>query len=50
MSLSYWKAIGSTELTTSPKVLTIIYGRSFWPHGLIPSCSVMLGGKSVCRD
>jgi hypothetical protein len=50
MSLSCWKAIGSPELTPSPTLLTAFDGRSFRPHGMIPSCPVTLGGKSVCVE
>ena len=47
LSLSYWKAIGSPELVTSPMTLKSFDGRGFQPHGLIPSLPVELGGKSV---
>jgi hypothetical protein len=50
MSLSCWKAIGSPELTPSPTLLTAFDGHSFRPHGMIPSCPVTLGGKSICVE
>ena len=45
LSLSYWKAIGSPELVTSPTTLKSFDGRGFQPHGLISSLAVDLGGK-----
>ena len=47
LSLSYWKAIGSPELVTSPTTLKAFDGQGFQPHGLILTLSVELGGKSV---
>jgi hypothetical protein len=45
MSLACWKAIGQPELSPSPTLLTAFDGRSFRPHGIIPSFPVQLGGK-----
>jgi len=47
MSLSCWQAIGSSELFKSPTLLTAFDGRSFRPHGIIPSFPVQLAGKTV---
>jgi hypothetical protein len=48
MSLACWKAIGQPELSPSPTLLTAFDGRSFQPHGIIPSFPVQLGGKTMC--
>jgi hypothetical protein len=48
MSLVCWKAIGHPILSPSPTLLTTFDGRSFQPHGIIPSFPVQLGGKTVC--
>ena len=40
MSLACWKAIGQPELSSSPTLLTAFDGRSFRPHGIIPSFPV----------
>ena len=37
MSLSCWKGLGSPELSQSTTMLTAFDGRSFWPHGILPS-------------
>jgi hypothetical protein len=50
ISLAYWKAIGQPELSPSPTLLTAFDGRSFRPHGIIPSFPVQLGGKTVCVE
>ena len=47
MSLSCWKGLGSPELYKSTTMLTSFDGRSFWPHGILPSLKVHLGGKPV---
>ena len=31
-------------------MLTYFDGRSFWPHGIIPSLEVQLGGKTVAIE
>jgi hypothetical protein len=48
MSLACWKAIGHLILSPSPTLITTFDGRSFHPHGIIPSFPVQLGGKTVC--
>ena len=50
MSLACWKAIGQPKLSPSPTLLTAFDGHSFWPHGIIPSFPVQLGGKTVCVE
>ena len=47
LSLSCWKSIGSPELVTSPMTLKSFDGQGFQSHGIIPSLSVELGGKTV---
>jgi hypothetical protein len=48
MLLACWKAIGQPILSPSLSLLTAFDGRSFRPHGIIPSFPVQLGGKTVC--
>jgi hypothetical protein len=50
MLLACWKAIGQPELSPSPTLLTAFDGRSFRPHGIIPSFPMQLGGKTVCVE
>ena len=50
MSLSYWKGLGSPELSKSATMLTTFDGRSFRPHGIIPSLKVRLGGKTIAIE
>jgi hypothetical protein len=50
MLLACWKSIGQPELSPSPTLLTAFNGRSFRPHGIIPSFPVQLGGKTVCVE
>ena len=50
MSLSCWKGLGSPELSKSTTMLTAFDGRSFRPHGIIPSLKVRLGGKTVAIE
>jgi hypothetical protein len=45
-----WKAIGQPILSTSPTLLTSFDGRSFRPHGIIPSFPMQLGRKTVCVE
>ena len=47
MYLSCWKGLGSLELSKSTDMLTAFDGRSFWPHGILPSLNFHLGGKTV---
>ena len=46
MSLACWKGLGSPELSKSATILISFDGRSFWPHEIIPSLKVRLGGKT----
>jgi hypothetical protein len=50
MSLACWKAIGQHGLSLSPMFLTRFDGRSFRPHGIIPSFLVQLGGETICIE
>jgi hypothetical protein len=50
MLLVCWKVIGQPTLSLSPTILTAFDGRSFRPHGIIPSFLVQLGGKTVCVE
>jgi hypothetical protein len=50
MSLACWKAIGQPILSPSPTLLTAFDGRSFQPHGIIPSFPMQLGGKTMCVE
>jgi hypothetical protein len=50
MSLACWKAIGQPIFSPSPTLLTAFDGRSFRPHGIIPSFPVHLGGKTICVE
>jgi hypothetical protein len=47
MSLSCSKVIDSLELTPSLTLLKNFYGRSLRPNGIILSCPIKLGGKSI---
>ena len=47
MSLSCWKGLGSPTLSQSTNMLMTFNGRSFWPHGILPSLEVQLGGKTI---
>jgi hypothetical protein len=50
MSLACWKTIIQPIFSLSPTLLTAFDGHSFRPHGIIPSFSVQLGGKTVCVE
>jgi hypothetical protein len=50
ISLACWKAIGQTELSLSPMLLTMFDDHSFRPHGIIPSFPVQLDGKTMCVE
>jgi hypothetical protein len=50
MLLGCWKAIGQLVLSLSPTLLIAFDGRSFRPHGIIPSFPVQLGGKHMCIE
>jgi hypothetical protein len=47
MFLVCWKALGSLTLCQYPTMLTIFYSHSFHPHSILPSFSVLLGGKTI---
>jgi hypothetical protein len=47
MSLYCWKAIGSPPLSQSMTMLTAFDGRSFRPHGILPTFLIQLGSKIV---
>ena len=50
MSLSWWKGLGSPKLSQSTTMLTAFDGRSFWPHGILPSLKVQLGEKIIAIE
>jgi hypothetical protein len=50
MLLACWKAIGQPILSPSPTLLTAFDGRSFQPHGIVPSFLMQLGGKTMCVE
>ena len=47
MYLSYWKGLGSPELSKSATMLTAFDGRSFRLHGILTSLKVHLGGNTI---
>ena len=47
MSLTCWKALGSPELVPSNTFLTTFDGRSFRPHGILPTFEIKLAGKAL---
>ena len=47
LSLTYWKALSSLDLVTSPTNLKSFKGWGFQPHGLISALTVELGGKTI---
>ena len=47
MLISCWKVLGSPELVPSNTLLTTFDGRSFYPHGILPSFEIKLVGKVV---
>ena len=50
MSLACWKGLSSPTLSLSMNMLTTFDGRSFRPHGILPSLKVHLGGKTVAIE
>ena len=50
ISLSCWKGLGSPELSKSMTMLTAFDGRSFRPHGILPSLKVCLGEKTIAIE
>jgi hypothetical protein len=47
MSLVYWKYLGSLTLSKSSNMLNSFDNHSFFPHGILPTFPVQLGGKTV---
>ena len=47
MSLACWKGLGSPMLSRFGTMLTAFDGRYFWPHGILPSLEVQLGGNTM---
>ena len=45
-----WKGLGSPELSKLATMLTAFDGRSFRPHGILPSLKVHLGWKTVAIE
>jgi hypothetical protein len=50
MYLICWKSLSSVNISQSPTMLTTFDGRSFCPHGILPTFPVQLGGKTVEVD
>lgn len=50
MSTSYWKDIGSSQLSQSPTTLKDFDGRTYKPCGILNSLQVELGGKVVSQE
>jgi hypothetical protein len=50
MSLTYWKVIGSPNLSECMTIFIAFYGHSFQPHEIIPAFTVQLGGKTMEVD
>jgi hypothetical protein len=50
MSLICWKSLGSLTLSQSLTMLTAFDDRSFYPHSILPSFLVHLGGNTVEVD
>ena len=50
MSLSCWKGLSSPKLSKSATMLTAFDGILFWPHGILPSLKVRLGGKTIAIE
>ena len=50
ISLACWKAIFQPIFSASPTLLTTFDGHLFQPHGIIPSFSMQLGGKTMCVE
>ena len=50
MSLSCWNGLGYPELPKSVTMLTMFDGRSFRPHGILPSLKVHLGGNTIAIE
>ena len=50
MYLACWKGLGSPELSKFGTMLTAFDGRSFHPHGILPSLKVCLGEKTIAIE
>jgi hypothetical protein len=50
MSLSCWKSIGSTLITTYSTILKYFDGHSFKPYIILPSLPIDLGGNIVSLE
>ena len=50
MSLACWKGLVFPTLSKSVNMLTAFDGRSFRPHGILPSLEVQLGGKTIAIE
>ena len=50
MSLACWKGLGSPKFSKSATMLTTFDGRSFRPHGTLPSLKFRLGGKTLAIE
>ena len=50
MCLAYWKCLGYPTLSKLGTMLTAFDGRYFWPHGILPSLEVQLGGNIVAIE
>ena len=47
MSINCWRGLRSPTLIPSPMVLKAFDGCTFQPHGIIPTFSIELGGKTI---
>jgi hypothetical protein len=47
MSMSCWKVIGSPNLDPSNTMLKAFDGHMFWPHGILTTFPIELGGKTI---
>ena len=50
MYLVCWKGLGSPTLSKSGTMLTAFDKRYFWPHNILPSLEVQLGGKTIAIE
>ena len=50
MPISFWKALGSPDLVPLNTLLTTFDGRSFHPHGILPSFKIKLTRKVVSME
>ena len=46
ISMSCWKTLGSLKLVPSNTLLIAFDGRSFHPHGILPTLEIKLTGKA----